>query len=61
MMQLFNFIGCRKIQEERNIFAGILTNKLFVIIVISILCLQIILITFGSDGLQVYSNYGLTV
>lgn len=61
MMQLFNFMGCRKIHEERNIFAGILSNKLFIVIVISILGLQGVLITFGGEGLHVYKNYGLTI
>jgi P-type Ca2+ transporter type 2B len=61
MMQLFNFIACRKIHEERNIFSGILSNKLFIVIVVSILGLQGILITFGGEGLHVYNNYGLTI
>lgn len=61
MMQLFNFIACRKIHEEPNIFAGILSNKLFIIIVLCVLCLQCVLVTFGGEGLQVYNNYGLTV
>lgn len=61
MMQLFNFIGCRKIHEERNIFAGILSNKLFIVIVVSILGLQGVLVTFGGEGLHVYKNYGLTI
>lgn len=61
MMQIFNFVGCRKIHEERNIFAGIFTNKLFIIIVFSIFGLQAILITFAGEGFQVYKNYGLTI
>lgn len=61
MLQLFNFISCRKIHEEFNIFSGILRNKLFILIIFSILALQIVLVTFGGEGLHVYSNYGLTV
>lgn len=61
MLQLCNFISCRKIHEELNIFSGIMRNKLFIIIVGTILGLQIILITFGGQGLHVYDNYGLTV
>lgn len=48
MMQLFNFISCRKIHEEINIFSGILRNKLFIVIIFSILGLQILLISFGG-------------
>jgi hypothetical protein len=48
MMQLFNFLSCRKIHDERNILAGILRNKLFIVIVGSILILQAVLVTFGS-------------
>ncbi len=61
MMQLFNFINSRKIHEEINLFSGILSNKLFIVIVFSILILQILLITFGGSAVHVYSNYGLTV
>lgn len=61
MMQLFNFLNCRKIHEERNIFSGILSNKLFIVIVAAILILQALLITFGGTALHVYSNYGLTI
>lgn len=33
----------------------------FIYIVISILALQIILITFGGSAFGVYNNYGLTI
>lgn len=61
MMQIFNFMNCRKIHEQLNIFSGIAKNKLFIVIVVVIFVLQILLITFGGQGLHVYSNYGLTV
>lgn len=38
-----------------------MANKLFIVIVFSILGLQIILVTFTSSAFQVYSNFGLTV
>ena len=37
MMQLFNFINSRRIQDEINIFEGIFTNYLFPVIVLGIL------------------------
>ena len=61
MMQLFNFINSRKIHEEINPLAGILTNKLFIVIVCSILVLQALLVTFGGSAVHVYSNFGLTI
>lgn len=38
-----------------------MSNKLFILIVSIILVLQILLVTFGGQGLHVYRNYGLTV
>jgi len=61
VMQLFNFINSRKIHEEINLFSGILSNKLFIVIVFCILILQGLLVTFGGSAVHVYGNYGLTI
>lgn len=61
MMQVFNFLNCRKLHEEKNIFEGITRNCTFVAIVAIIVCLQVLLVTFGSIAFGVYSDYGLTV
>lgn len=44
-----------------NIFEGISRNITFVLIVISIFALQIILVTFGSTAMGVYSYFGLNI
>ena len=44
-----------------NIFHNITENKLFLVIVISILGLQTLLVTFTGSAFHVYSNYGLTL
>lgn len=59
MMQVFNFLNCRKIHEEINILSNISKNKVFLLVVGIILVLQIILVTFGSEGFFVYANFGL--
>lgn len=61
MMQVFNFLNCRKLHEEKNIFEGITRNSIFVIIVIVIFILQIILITFTGIAFGVYADFGLTI
>lgn len=61
MLQIFNFLNCRKLNDEINIFSGILNNSMFIIIVILIFCLQILLVTFGSLAFGVYQYYGLTI
>lgn len=59
MMQIFNFLNCRKIHEEINILSNISKNKVFLLVVGIILVLQVVLVTFGSEGFFVYANFGL--
>jgi hypothetical protein len=33
-MQLFNIINARKIEEEKNVFAGFFRNPLFILVVV---------------------------
>ncbi|CAD8181544.1 unnamed protein product [Paramecium pentaurelia] len=61
MMQLFNFINARRIQDELNILQGIFSNILFPIIFLGILSLQIIMITFGGIVFHCYSFNGLCI
>lgn len=42
MMQLFNEINARKVHGERNVFKGIFTNKLFIIIAVGTLAFQVL-------------------
>lgn len=60
MMQIFNFLNCRKIQDEINIFSGITRNPLFIIIVIGIFGLQVLLISFTGSAFRVNPN-GLSI
>lgn len=46
MIQLTNFIACRRIHDELNVFGGIFKNAYFLVIVLGILFLQIIFLTF---------------
>lgn len=36
-MTIFNFINARKLRDEKNVFKGILGNKLFLMIVFIII------------------------
>jgi len=53
MMQIFNEINARKVHGERNVFKGILTNKLFLGIVIGTFLVQILLVEAGGRFFQV--------
>jgi P-type Ca2+ transporter type 2B len=48
MMQVFNFLNARKINDEINIFKGIFDSLFFPIIVVAIFVLQLVILTFGS-------------
>lgn len=41
MMQLFNEINARKVHGERNVFGAIFTNKLFIVILVGTLVVQV--------------------
>lgn len=68
MMQVFNFLNSRKLNDEVhseltqfNIFEGLTRNYIFLAIVASIFALQVILVTFGSTAMGVYSYFGLNI
>lgn len=48
MMTLFNEVNARKIHGQRNIFAGLGNNILFVIIWVTTFALQVIIVQFGG-------------
>ena len=52
MIQLCNFINCRCIHDELNVFAGIFKNKYFVVIVFGIFLLQVIFLTFAGLAIK---------
>ena len=41
MMQIFNEINARKVHGERNVFSGIMANKLFIIIAVGTFLVQV--------------------
>lgn len=53
MMQIFNFINARKIDDTFNTFSGIFNSAFFLPIVVIILILQFLIVTFGSVAFQV--------
>jgi len=52
-MQIANLICCRKVHDELNIFADIMTNATFIVIFFLILGLQVLITEFGSEVFQV--------
>lgn len=53
VMQIFNMINSRKINDEKNIFEGVFDNATFVIIWIIIFGGQAIIVEFGEKALKV--------
>ncbi|KAJ6232997.1 calcium-transporting atpase [Anaeramoeba flamelloides] len=49
LMQVFNEINCRKINDEPNIFKGIFNNWIFCGIWIGIILIQVIVVEFGGS------------
>ena len=54
-MQIWNMICARKIHDEINIFSGILTNYLFVIVWITIVICQIA-ISFSGRTFKLHED-----
>ncbi|CAD7952894.1 unnamed protein product [Amoebophrya sp. A25] len=50
MMQLFNWINCRKIYHEFNVFAGVENNRTFVVIWFTCFFIQVLLVEIGRIG-----------
>ena len=58
LMQIFNLINCRVINDELNIFTNIHRSTMFLIVWLGIFGLHIVIIEQGSFAMKV-SKYGL--
>ena len=56
LMQIFNLFNARKLRNEFNIFAGVLRNATFIIIVALIFLLQAIFMTYGRRVFSVFRD-----
>lgn len=59
LCQIFNMVCARKINDEWNIFSGLLTNVMFIGVMIVITVGQIIIVQYGGWSLKVHRE-GLT-
>lgn len=59
VMQIFNFVNARKINDELNIFSRITSSMFFPVIVLIILLLQILIMLFGNIAFRLadWVNY----
>jgi P-type Ca2+ transporter type 2B len=60
MLQVFNMLNARKINDEPNIFSGIGDNSMFLVIWIGIFIIQILITQFTADVFMV-CRHGLTL
>jgi Ca2+ transporting ATPase len=58
VMQIFNLLNCRVINDEMNAFAGFFKNYMITVVLIGISAGQVIIVEFGSKAMKV-SKYGL--
>ncbi|DBA89907.1 TPA: hypothetical protein ACH3X2_004399 [Trebouxia sp. C0005] len=52
LMQLFNQVNARKVYDEANVLAGILSNQLFLAILLGEASLQVVIIQYGGKWFQ---------
>jgi len=52
VLQIFNMINCRKINDEKNIFGGMFDNYMFIAIWFVIAIGQAIIVEFGSTAMK---------
>lgn len=60
MLQVFNMLNARKINDEANIFSGVTDNPMFMTIWLGIFVVQIFISQFTADVFQVHRQ-GLTL
>mmetsp|Transcript_8662 Transcript_8662/g.8180 ORF Transcript_8662/g.8180 Transcript_8662/m.8180 type:complete len:865 (+) Transcript_8662:635-3229(+) len=60
MLQVFNMLNARKINDEKNIFAGMTDNPMFLTIWVGIFIVQVVITQFSADVFQV-NRQGLTL
>jgi len=53
LMQIFNMLNARKINDEKNIFDGVFRNAMFVTIWVTILVLQVLITQLTQDVFRV--------
>lgn len=58
MLQFFNFLNCRMIRDEINVFKGICKSTFLLVILLIIFILQIIFLTFCGGAIRVH-QWGL--
>jgi hypothetical protein len=58
MMQIFNFLNCRRLYDEFNIFKGLCKARLFIIVWVLIIILQVLIVTFGGRPFNVVQWVG---
>jgi magnesium-transporting ATPase (P-type) len=61
LMQVVNFFNCRKIHDEINIFKGIFSNYIYLMILSFIIIFQFVIIYFLNSFFKLYSYHGLTI
>jgi magnesium-transporting ATPase (P-type) len=49
-LQIFNFLNCRRLYDEFNIFKGLTKSKIFLLIWLLIVGLQILIVNFGGKA-----------
>lgn len=60
MLQIFNFLNARKLQDEFNVFEGMEFTSFFSVIVLSIFVLQAFILTFGDIAFRC-AKWGLGI
>jgi len=51
-MQVFNEINSRKVDLQKNVFEGIFTNWIFVIIIVATVIVQALIVQFGGQAIR---------
>jgi len=54
LLQIFNMLAARKINDELNIFAGVFTNPMFCSVWVIIVIGQYLMVQFGSRAMKVH-------
>ena len=54
LFQIFNMLAARKIKDEINIFSGLFTNLMFILVWIVIVVGQYFIVQYGSLAMKVH-------
>lgn len=60
-MQIFNFLNCRRLNDEFNIFKALTKARSFIVIWIAIVCLQVLIINLGGKAFGIAQWVGSTL